>query len=157
MSTPALNDDFLDILRALLEADVEFVLVGAHAMAIHGVPRATGDIDLLVRPSDTNAARVIAALQRFGAPLAAHGVGVEDFTRPGQVYQIGLPPRRIDLLTSISGVTFEEAWSSRVEAQVGGLAVPVLGRAALVRNKRATGRKKDEADADLIERAGGGA
>lgn len=145
-----LNDDFLDLLRAFVEAEVEFVVVGAHALAVHGVPRATGDLDVVVRPSAGNAARVVSALRSFGAPLDAHGVGETDFSSPGAVYQLGLPPRRIDLLTSLTGVGFDEAWSGRTELQVADLKVPFLGRDALLRNKRATAREKDLADLELL-------
>jgi hypothetical protein len=148
-----LNEDFVELLQALVEAGVEFVVVGAHALAAHGLPRATGDLDVLVRPSPENAARVISALRVFGAPLEAHGVSQTDFERSDTVYQIGLPPRRIDLLTSISGVPFEEAWASRVGIDFTGLCVFVLGFEALVTNKRATGRPKDVVDADALERA----
>jgi len=156
VSQPTLNEDFKDLLEALLEAEAEFLIVGAHAMAVHGVPRATGDIDILVRPSEANAARVIAALERFGAPLEVHGVSQADFTRADLVYQVGLPPRRIDLLTSISGVTFAEAWASRIEVELEQLRLPVIGKEALLRNKRSTGRKKDEVDAELIAEANEG-
>ena len=141
-----LNEDFRDMLMCLADAEVEFVIVGAHALAAHGLPRATGDIDVLVRPTADNAARVIQALLAFGAPAAAHGVTADDFARPGQVYQLGLPPRRIDLLTSIDGVTFEEAFDTRMEARVSGLVLPFLSRDALIANKRAAGRPKDLAD-----------
>lgn len=147
---PELNDDFRDMLEALVVCEVEFVIVGAHALAAHGVPRATGDIDILVRPSDDNAARVIAALERFGAPLEAHGVTKSDFVVPGRVYQIGLPPRRIDLLTEITGVTFEEAWRTRLKTTFGGLEVSVLSRSGLLKNKRAAGRPKDLADVQTL-------
>jgi hypothetical protein len=149
---PDLNEDFRDMLEALHDEHVEMILVGAHAMAVHGVPRATGDIDIWVRPSRDNAERVLAALTRFGAPLAAHGITVEDFIAPGAVYQVGLPPRRIDLLTEVSGVSFDEAWASRVHAKIGELDdVPVLGLAELVRNKRASGRPRDLADLAILE------
>jgi len=151
---PGLNDDFLDLLRALVEAEVEFVVVGAHAMAVHGVPRATGDLDVVVRPSGENASRLLTALRAFGAPLDAHGVGERDFSSPGAVYQLGLPPRRIDLLTSLTGVTFDEAWAGRVELVVAGMSVSFLGRDALLRNKRATAREKDLADLRLLAGAG---
>ncbi|HXT50577.1 MAG TPA: hypothetical protein VN811_06015 [Thermoanaerobaculia bacterium] len=149
-----LNDDFLDLLRALAEAEVVFVVVGAHALAVHGVPRATGDLDVLIRPSSENAARLVGALRAFGAPLDAHGVSEHDFTSPGSVYQLGLPPRRIDLLTSLTGVDFDDAWASRVEVRIEELIVPFLGRDALLRNKRATAREKDLGDIELLSRGG---
>lgn len=152
---PELNEDFLDLLRALLDAKVVFVVVGAHALAAHGFPRATGDLDVLVEPSAENARRVVEALTAFGAPLAAHGMSRADFEAPGNVYQIGLPPRRIDLLTSISGVSFEEARTTRIVVEISGLKLPVLGKSTLVKNKRATGRAKDVVDADALERTDG--
>lgn len=150
---PALNEDFLDMLRALIEADVEFVIVGAHALAVHGVPRATGDIDVFVRPSKENARRVMSALRAFGAPTSAHGVSQSDFETGGNVYQIGLPPRRIDLLTEISGVEFDEAWGSRVSVERSGLPLSFIGREALIRNKRASGRDKDLVDVKTLEKS----
>lgn len=145
------NEDFLDMLRAMVDASVEFVVVGAHALAVHGVPRATGDIDLFVRPTQANAARVMSALHEFGAPVEAHGVRETDFEVEGTVYQIGLPPRRIDILTQISGVSFEEAWRSRVAVKLDGREVGFLGKDALLANKRATGRDKDQVDIRLLE------
>lgn len=142
------------MLHALNGAQVEFLIVGAHALAAHGIPRATGDIDLLVRPTADNAARVLQALADFGAPISAHGVEASDFAVPGNVYQIGLPPRRIDLLTEISGVSFDEAWSSRLQTNVGGIDVNVLGREALIKNKRAAGRDKDLVDVAALELTG---
>lgn len=150
-----LNADFVDVLRALIDAGAEFLLVGAHAMAVHGVPRATGDLDLLVRPSEDNAERVLAALRAFGAPVDAHGVTAGDLCRPGTVYQIGVAPRRIDILTRISGVSFDEASLDRLVVEMEGLSIPVLGRAALVKNKRAAGRDKDLADLRLLETPSG--
>lgn len=147
----ALNDDFVDILSALAEAEVDHVVVGAHALAVHGIPRATGDLDILVRPDRENAARLVEALLRFGAPLDAHGVTARDFESTSTVYQIGLPPRRIDILTGISGVSYSEAAASRVVVEVEGLAIPFLGREELLRNKRASGRDKDLVDARMLE------
>jgi hypothetical protein len=138
------------MLAALLEAEARFVVVGAHAMAIHGVPRATGDLDVWVEPTQANSKSVWAALLRFGAPVAAKGLRREELEVPEQVVQIGLPPRRIDILTSISGVEFEAAWEGRVLHDVDGLPVPFLGRSELVRNKRAAGRAKDLADLDAL-------
>jgi hypothetical protein len=144
------NRDFRDLLAAFLAADVRFLVVGAHAMAVHGVPRATGDLDVWIDPDAANSDRAWSAVVRFGAPLAAMGVTRADLGRPDQVVQIGLPPRRIDILTSISGVSFDEAWLDRVIHEAEGLAVPFLGRAALVRNKKASGRAKDLADLEAL-------
>ena len=145
-----MNDDFTDLLAALLAEQARFLVVGAHAMAVHGVPRATGDLDVWIAADAENAGRVWKALVRFGAPVAALGFTRDDLTRTDQVLQIGLPPRRIDLLTSISGVDFEPAFPRRVERAVGSLAVPFIGRDDLIRNKKATGRAKDLADLDAL-------
>jgi len=145
-----LNPDFAEMLRALSAEGVEYLVVGAYAMAAHGVPRATGDIDVWVRSSPANAERVLRALHRFGAPL--FDLTVADLTREGTVFQLGLPPRRIDLLTSIDGVTFEDAWPERVTSRFGDLEVTVIGREALVRNKRAAGRLKDLVDLRILAR-----
>ena len=138
------------MLHALVACDVEFLVVGAHAMAAHGVPRATGDLDLLVRPSDENARRVLEALRAFGAPVDVHGIRETDFRTRGTVYQVGLPPRRIDLMTELSGIGFDEALSSRLELEIDGMMIPFLGLDALRRNKAATGRDKDLLDLDLL-------
>jgi hypothetical protein len=153
MTLEGLNDDFRDLLLLLADEGVEFVIVGAYALAFHGAPRASGDIDVFVRPSTANAQRVFDALGRFGAPLASAGVVPADFTAPGTVYQIGLAPRRIDLLTEISGMTFEEAWGSRVAAELEGRTVSFIGRDALVKNKEAAGRPQDLADVARLRRA----
>lgn len=144
-----LNPDFSDMLSALSEEGAEFLLVGAYALAAHGVPRATGDMDILVRPTPANAERIWKALIRFGAPLA--DLSVDDFTVLGRVVQIGVEPCRIDLLTAITGVTFDEAWGDRVVVEVSGLRIPVLSRAHLVQNKRQTGRPQDRADVTRLE------
>ena len=140
-----MNRDFAEMLSALFEAGADFLIVGAHALAAHGIPRATGDLDIWVRPTAENAARVLSALRRFGAPL--HDLSLEDLSRPDVVFQIGLPPYRIDLLTSISGVSFDEAWTGRLVAEVDRQPLPFIGREELLRNKRAAGRPKDIADA----------
>lgn len=147
MTLEGLHEDYRDLLVLFADAGVEFVIVGAYALAFHGAPRASGDIDLFVRPSLANAQRVFDALARFGAPLESAGVTAGDFAQPGAVYQIGLPPRRIDVLTEISGVTFDEAWTSRVVGEVEGRTVGFIGRAAPLKNKEASGRPKDIADA----------
>jgi len=143
------NPDFRDMLRALSEEGVEYLLVGAYALASHGYPRATGDIDFWVRRSPENAERVWSAIRRFGAPTL--NLAKSDLTTPDIVFQIGIPPRRIDLLTSIAGVEFDDAWPARIEIEVDGLMVPVIGRDHLLANKRATGRPKDQADALWLE------
>lgn len=150
--TPELNDDFRDLLACLRDGGVDYVIVGAHALAAHQLPRATGDLDVLVRPTADNADRVYRALAAFGAPLTTHGVTSTDFATVGNVYQIGLPPRRIDVLTSISGVSFEEAWDGSLELELHGERLRFLGRRELIRNKRAAGRPKDLADVAALER-----
>lgn len=154
MSAPELHRDFADLLGAFLSEGVEFLLVGAFAVAANGAPRHTGDLDVWIRADAANAERVIRGLRIFGAPLAAHGVTAADFSKPGDVYQLGVPPVRIDILTAISGVTFEDAWPNRIEAQVGGLRLAFLGPRELVRNKRASARAKDLQDIELLREAG---
>jgi hypothetical protein len=148
-----MHRDFVEMLAALNAAGAEYLVVGAHAMAVHGLPRATGDLDLWVRPSPENARRVWSALREFRAPTG--DLTVEDLVRPEIVFQMGVPPVRIDLLTSIDGVDFEPAWQRRKPAQVDGTAIFVLGREDLRVNKRASGRPKDLADLAWLEREGG--
>ena len=150
MTQPVLSQDFRDLLEALSAEGVRFLVVGAFAMAFHGVPRATGDLDIWVASEPDNARRVMAALRRFGAPVEDHGVTEGDFARKDTVYQIGLPPRRIDVMTSISGVEFDDAWRSRATAEIDGGSVPFIGRDALVANKRASGREKDLVDLRVL-------
>ncbi len=147
-----MNRNFEEMLAALFAAGAEFLLVGAHALAVHGVPRATGDLDLWIRPTPENAARVFEALVSFGAPVAE--ICIADLHTPDLVFQIGLPPCRIDLLTSIPGVEFDSAWQNRVEIPVAGLIVPCLSRQDFVRNKRAAGRPRDIADVAMLEEQG---
>ena len=147
----AVTDDWFDFLVALQAARARFLVVGAHARAVHGVPRATQDIDVWIDPARENAERVWAALADFGAPADALGIRVEDLSAANTVIQFGVPPNRIDILTAISGVArFEEAWEERVEQQVRDRAVPFLGRAAFIANKRASGRLKDLADIEAL-------
>jgi hypothetical protein len=139
-----MNPDFAEMLSALSEAGADYLIVGAHALAAHGFPRATGDLDIWVRPAPDNAACVLAALHAFGAPL--FDLSAADLTRLGTVFQLGVVPNRIDILTEISGVTFEDAWPRRVVLTIEGQPLPFLGREDLERNKRAAGRPKDVAD-----------
>jgi hypothetical protein len=147
-SRSQLPTDVLDLLREFSARDVRYLVVGAHALGYWGLPRATGDFDLLIEPTDDNALRVFAALQAFGAPL--FDLTVEDLATPGVVFQIGVPPYRIDLITRVSGVTFDEAWSERAVAELPGLSLPIIGRQALIRNKRASGRPKDLVDLQML-------
>lgn len=145
-----MNPDYVEMLSALFAEKAEFLLVGAFAVAAHGAPRTTGDIDFWVNPDPDNAAKVWRALLRFGAPLAS--LKPEDFQQPNLVFQMGVPPVRIDLITSIDGVEWAEAWSTRVVKNIEGIEIPVLSTDLLIRNKRATGRPKDCIDADRLER-----
>lgn len=148
-----MNPDFLDFLAALLEAQARFLVVGAHALAVHGVPRATGDIDIWIDRVPENVERVWRACLAFGVPTGSLNVSQSDLSRPDMVVQIGLPPRRIDLLTDVSGISFAYAWDERFEYAVGDLTVPFLGRTALIKNKQASGRLKDLADVEALEQA----
>lgn len=147
-----LNPDFLDMLSALNVERAEYMLVGGYALAVHGWPRTTKDIDLWVRPDTANADRVFRALQRFGAPLS--DLTRLDLATPGTLFQIGVPPHRIDLITAIDGVEFGAAWERRRVVEINDLSVPVLGRTDLILNKRASGRPQDLIDADHLESTG---
>ena len=144
-----MNADFSELVAEFNAAGVEYLVVGAHALAAHGHVRATKDLDVWVRPSHANAQRVMAALGAFGAPL--HDLTVDDMATPGVVFQIGVAPVRIDVLTEISGVTFDDAWSERVVSEFGGHPVAVLSRHHLIQNKRSAGRLQDLADVERLE------
>jgi hypothetical protein len=146
-----MSRDFGEMLSALSAAGVDFIIVGAHALAAHGIPRATGDLDIWVRPTHDNAERTLDALRQFGAPL--FDLTVDDLTRPDTVFQMGMPPARIDILAGITGVTFDEAWSRRILVEVEGLSVPVLSKEDFIANKRLVGRPKDRADLALLDDA----
>lgn len=147
-----MNHDFAEMLKALGAESVEFLVVGAYAVAGHGVPRATGDIDLWVRPTAGNAARLWRALERFGAPRSR--VSPESFTQPDVVYQIGLPPNRIGFLTTIDSVGFDDAWAAKAPCVVSGIAFNMISLRHLVANKRATGRPQDLADVARLQALG---
>lgn len=143
-----MNRDFVDLLRALSDAEARFLVVGAFAVGRYAQPRATGDLDLWIDRAPANAARVFAALRAFGAPLES--LHEADLAAPDLVFQMGVAPGRIDLLTSLTGVEFESAWDRRMSGVLGGVSVAFIGRDDLVRNKRALGRPRDLADvADL--------
>ena len=144
-----MNPDFKDILSEFNAHGVEYLVVGAFALAAHGRVRATGDIDIWVRPVAENAVRVLKALAAFGAPL--HDLTESDLAQPGLVFQIGVAPIRVDILTGIDGVEFQAAWHSRIETTFMGLSVGVLSIEHMIRNKRATGRAQDLADLEWLE------
>jgi hypothetical protein len=145
-----LFDDFRDILVELHKAGARFVVLGGHAVAFHGHPRATKDLDILVEANPDNASRVYAALAAFGAPLSAFEVGVEDFASYDGVLQLGVPPRRIDIINRADGITFAEALADGESFELDGCAIPVIGRSALIKNKRAAGRAQDIADVKAL-------
>ncbi len=147
-----LPEDWRGFIESLNSHGVEYVVVGAVALAHHGFPRYTGDLDIFVRNSPENARRMESALAGFG--LQGLGLKAADFTEPDRVVQIGVPPNRIDILTTITGVSFEEAWADRVEADAGGVRANFIGRQALIRNKRLTGRAQDRADLESLGETG---
>jgi hypothetical protein len=147
-----LPDDFRDLLLELADAAADFVVLGGHAVAFHGHPRATKDLDVLVRATVDNAERVYRALAMFGAPLSAFQVSASDFTTYDGVLQIGLPPRRIDVLNRAAGITFDEAVAEGAAFDLEGRRIPIIGLEALLKNKRAAGRAQDRADVEALER-----
>ena len=144
-----LNKNYKDILLILSENKVKFLLVGAYAMAAHGFPRSTMDIDLLVMPAPENAFLVLDSLEKFGAPVT--NLSVEDLQKKGLIFQIGVAPCRIDILTSIDGLEFEDVYARSNIIEIEGLSVHVLSIPDLIINKRSTGRIKDIADAEMLE------
>lgn len=147
-----LPEDFRDILIELHDAGADFVVVGGHAVAFHGHPRATKDLDVLVRADPRNATRVYQALASFGAPLETFEVGEADFATYDGVLQIGLPPRRIDILNRATGITFDEALAGSEEFDLDGRPIRVIGFAALIKNKTAAAREQDLADIKALRR-----
>jgi hypothetical protein len=143
-----LNNDYKDILRALLEKKAKFILVGAYAMAAHGYPRSTMDIDLWVMPEPENASLVFQALKDFGAPL--EDLSSDDLQKEDIIFQIGVAPRRIDIITSVDGLTFEDAYTRTETIDIEGMPVHVLSVSDLIKNKLSTGRLKDQVDAEAL-------
>jgi len=145
-----LNQDYKDMLSLLLEKKVDFLIVGAYALAVHGLPRATADIDIFVKPSTINADHIIEALIEFGTPI--ENISRSNFEKPGIILQIGVKPRRIDIITEIDGLSFDEAGVGKCVVDIEGLAIPVISKSNLIKNKRATGRDKDRLDAENLEK-----
>lgn len=150
--TPELFDEFRDLLVELADAGADFAVVGGHAVAFHGHPRATKDLDILVRATPENAQRVYSALAAFGAPLQTFEVKEEDFATYDGVLQLGVPPRRIDILNRVAGVSFDDVVREGASFVLDGRSVPVIGLSALIANKRAAGRAQDLADVEALER-----
>ncbi|KPL06525.1 hypothetical protein AMJ85_10260 [candidate division BRC1 bacterium SM23_51] len=140
--------DFRDLLALFNEQKVEYIIVGAYALAFHGAPRYTGDMDIYVRPGPANARRIMAALDRFGFTSA--GLTARDFESPDRVIQLGVPPVRVDIVTSLTGVSWEETYSGRAEGKYGNVPVHYIGREQFILNKKALGRKKDFADLEAL-------
>jgi predicted nucleotidyltransferase len=147
-----LPQDFSDLLMALCDAHAEFLLVGGWAVVLYGHVRATDDMDVFVRPSTTNSERVFAALEAFGAPLRAHGVLPGHFAKEGDAYRFGIAPLKIEVLTRISGVSFDEALQGARTFELDGYQIPYIGKSALIANKKSAGRHKDLADVEELER-----
>src|SRR5271157_1320537 len=139
-----LNKDWREFIELLNSNGVEYLVVGAFAVAFHGFPRSTADLDLLIRPTPENADRVLRALSEFG--FGKLGIQAADLRSPGMLIQLGVQPNRIDLLTAISGVSFEEAWATRSDAELEGIATRFIGLVDLIHNKEQTGRAKDLGD-----------
>ena len=144
------NPHFFDLLSEFNAGRVRDLVVGAHVLSYYGRPRTTGDLDLWVEPTRRNAERVFRALGRFGAPLG--GISSDDFRTPGTVFQIGVVPSRIDILTSLTQVVFATAWRNRRQDRYGGLPISLLSERDFIRNKKAVGRTRDLADVEEVEK-----
>ena len=143
-----LNEDYSEILHALLRNKAKFLVVGAYAMGIYGYPRATGDFDIFVEPSVENSQKIYKSLQEFGAPLK--DITEKTFHEEGIIFQIGVAPRRIDLITQIDGVTFKDAYAHKKLVKIENLRVPFLSKSDLIKNKESTGREKDKLDVKYL-------
>ena len=143
-----LNKDYKEMLQLLLEEQVNFILVGAYALSAHGYPRATGDIDIWVKADEANSKKIYQALARFGAPLEQ--INENGFAGEGIIFQIGVAPRRIDIITQIDGVTYDEADEDKIVVEVEELKLPIISLSKLIKNKMSTGREKDKLDAKFL-------
>ena len=145
-----LNEDYKEMLQSLLDQKVEFIIVGAYALAAHGFPRATGDMDIWIKPNEKNSKKVYKVLARFGVPI--NEIREDEFSQPGLIFQLGVVPRRIDIITKIDAVEFDEADSDKIFVDIDDLKIPVLSIDKLIKNKMATGREKDLLDAKLLKK-----
>jgi hypothetical protein len=144
-----MNRDFSELLLTFNAHHVEYLVVGAHALAVYGHVRATKDVDVWVRPDSENARRVLQALSEFGAPIG--DLNQDDLSKAGTIFQIGVPPIRIDIITAIDGVDFANAWPDRLETSFGGVPVFVISRHHLITNKKTSARLQDLADVEQLE------
>jgi hypothetical protein len=144
-----LNEDYKEMLQGLLNNKVKFLIVGAYAMGAYGYPRATGDLDIWVETSSENSEKVYKSLVEFGAPLSE--ITLKTFTEEGIIFQIGIAPRRIDIITHIDGVDFAEAYKQKKDVEIEGLKMVFISQQHLIKNKKATGRAKDKLDAEYLE------
>ena len=142
------HNDFKELLELFNARGVEYLVVGGYALAAHGAPRNTGDIDLWINPTRDNAIRVLRALEQFG--IGGLGLGIDDFVKPDHVMQLGVPPVRVDLVTAIDGVTWDEAWPGKLTGEYGSVSTHYIGRREFIINKRASGRRKDLADLEAL-------
>lgn len=145
-----LNEDYKEILQFLLKNEVRFLIVGAYAMGIYGYPRATGDFDIWVENSADNSERIHKSLLQFGASLK--GINPGTFTEKGVIFQIGIAPRRIDIITHIDGVGFKEAYKNKEEVEIEAIKVPFISKKHLIKNKKSTGREKDKLDIEYLKK-----
>ena len=145
-----LNEDYKEMLQILLDNEIKFLIVGAYAMGIYGYPRATGDIDIWVLTSAENSDKIFKALKQFGAPVQQ--INDKTFTEQGIIFQIGIAPRRIDIITQIDGVDFDKAYENRQEIVIENMRIPVVSREDLINNKESTGREKDALDAKELRK-----
>ncbi|MFC1478084.1 hypothetical protein ACFL57_01335 [Candidatus Margulisiibacteriota bacterium] len=145
-----LNEDYREILQIFIKNNVNFLVIGAYAMGVYGYPRATGDFDIWVDPSSDNSEKVFSSLKEFGAPLT--DISKDTFEQEGIIFQIGVAPRRIDIITQIDGVSFNEAYNDKQIIEIEDLKLPFLSKKMLIRNKSATGREKDRLDAKYLRK-----
>ena len=143
-----IQKDFRDLLELFNAHKIEYIIVGGYALAFHGSPRFTGDLDILIKPDPENAHRILESLEEFG--FKSVDLTIEDFQRPDKVVQLGVPPVRVDIITSLTGVSWEEAFSGKTKGKYGDIPVYYIGRDQFIANKRATGRKRDLADLEAL-------
>lgn len=145
-----LNEDYKEILQILLNNNVKFLIVGAYAMGAYGYPRATGDFDIWAESSAENSKKIYKSISEFGVPLS--DITEKTFAEKGIIFQIGVAPRRIDIITHIDGVIFEEAYKTKEVIEIESLQIPFLSKENLIKNKQSTGRQKDKLDADYLKK-----